>query len=132
MIDTCVFAHTAHQQAACITRVCILTPNLHSCPYPCPQLTDDDQVLAMETERFTVPELLFTPSDVDMNQAGVAEACWDGVRRLPLLERAACLQNVLLTGGNANFPNYDKRCTYASVNSTIVAVANDKPPFTHS
>ena len=86
----------------------------------------------METERFTVPELLFTPSDVDMNQAGVAEACWDGVRQLPLLERAACLQNVLLTGGNANFPNYDKRCTYASVNSTIVAVANDKPPFTHS
>jgi actin-related protein 6 len=64
----------------------------------------------METERFTVPELLFTPSDVDMNQAGVAEACWDGVRQLPLLERAACLQNVLLTGGNANFPNYDKRC----------------------
>jgi len=107
--------------------------HIHSYPCPCPQLTDDDQVLAMETERFTVPELLFTPSDVGMDQAGVAEACWDGVQQLPLLERAACLQNVLLTGGNANFPNYDKRCDYAIINSTvIVAVAKNKPSCTLS
>lgn len=28
----------------------------------------------MESERFTVPELLFHPSDIGMDQAGVAEA----------------------------------------------------------
>ncbi len=30
----------------------------------------------METERFCVPELLFYPSDIGLNQAGIAEATW--------------------------------------------------------
>ena len=31
-----------------------------------------EQLLSMETERFSVPEVLFHPSDVQMNQAGIA------------------------------------------------------------
>ena len=31
------------------------------------------QLLAMENERFSVPEVLFRPSDIGIDQAGVAE-----------------------------------------------------------
>lgn len=40
------------------------------------------QVLSMESERFTVPEILFTPSDVGIQQAGIAEACAMAIQAL--------------------------------------------------
>lgn len=40
------------------------------------------QVLAMETERFCVPELLFNPSDIGIDQAGVAETTWQSLQEL--------------------------------------------------
>ncbi len=51
----------------------------------------DEQVLTMESERFTVPEVLFRPTDVGMNQAGIIEAvgqslnCLHEVSQLNLL-----------------------------------------------
>lgn len=33
----------------------------------------------METERFAVPELLFNPCDIGLNQAGIAEATWQSL-----------------------------------------------------
>ena len=36
----------------------------------------------METERFCVPELLFRPSDIGIDQAGVAEAAWQSLQSL--------------------------------------------------
>jgi actin-related protein 6 len=43
---------------------------------------EDEQILMMETERFTVPELLFNPSDIEIDQAGVAEATWQSLQAL--------------------------------------------------
>eukprot|EP01035_Chromulina_nebulosa_P038115 gene38115-51475_t len=37
----------------------------------------------METERFAVPELLFQPSDIGINQAGIVEATWQSLQKLP-------------------------------------------------
>ena len=36
----------------------------------------------MESERFCVPELLFNPSDIGMNQAGIPEATWQCLQTL--------------------------------------------------
>ncbi len=36
----------------------------------------------METERFSVPELLFYPNDVGLNQAGLPEATWQSFKCL--------------------------------------------------
>ena len=63
----------------------------------------------METERFVVPELLFSPSDIGMSQAGVAEATMDGLKDLELAYQTLCLSNITLTGGSVQFPNFDKR-----------------------
>ena len=41
-----------------------------------------EQLLVMETERFSVPEILFNPSDVGIDQAGVAEATWQSLQSL--------------------------------------------------
>jgi hypothetical protein len=40
------------------------------------------QLLTMESERFSVPELLFSPAIVGLQQAGIAEAAWQGLRTL--------------------------------------------------
>lgn len=73
------------------------------------EVKPDDQVLQMETERFVVPELLFSPSDIGMSQAGVAEATMDGLKDLELAYQTLCLSNITLTGGSVQFPNFDKR-----------------------
>lgn len=40
------------------------------------------QILTMETERFQVPELLFNPIDIGLDEAGIAEATWQSLRSL--------------------------------------------------
>jgi hypothetical protein len=36
----------------------------------------------METERFSVPELLFQPTDIGLQQAGLSESCWQALQFL--------------------------------------------------
>ena len=61
----------------------------------------NEQVLTMETERFCVPELLFHPSDIGIDQAGIAEATWQGLQSLGTVDQALAVSSVVLTGGNA-------------------------------
>ncbi|CAG8505580.1 11341_t:CDS:2 [Acaulospora colombiana] len=39
----------------------------------------DEQVLYMNNERFAVPEILFNPSDIGMNQAGIPEVIVESI-----------------------------------------------------
>lgn len=43
------------------------------------EIEEDEQVLTMNNERFTVPEILFNPSDIGMDQAGISEAIVDAI-----------------------------------------------------
>lgn len=72
-------------------------------------LRADEQVLVMETERFSVPEVLFSPQDVEMNQKGIVEAVYDCIERLDEREAAIVSDRLLLTGGNVQFPNFLER-----------------------
>ena len=69
----------------------------------------DDQVLAMESERFSVPELLFNPSDIGIDQAGIVEATWQSLQQLPTVSQGLAASNILLTGGNCNLPQLRDR-----------------------
>ena len=42
-------------------------------------VAEDEQILVMNNERFTVPEILFNPSDIGMDQAGIPEAIVDAI-----------------------------------------------------
>ena len=38
------------------------------------EVDEEQQVVRMTNDRFAVPEILFSPSDIGINQAGLAEA----------------------------------------------------------
>mmetsp|Transcript_897 Transcript_897/g.1558 ORF Transcript_897/g.1558 Transcript_897/m.1558 type:complete len:478 (+) Transcript_897:139-1572(+) len=70
---------------------------------------DHEQVLTMESERFSIPEILFHPTDIGIAQAGVVEALGEAIHCLHKVEGELCSRNIILTGGNANLPGYRQR-----------------------
>jgi actin-related protein 6 len=73
------------------------------------ELDGSEQILVMNNERITVPELLFQPSDVGLYQAGLAELIVQAVESAPARFRAALYSNVVLSGGNCRFPGFRER-----------------------
>ncbi|XP_022653143.1 actin-related protein 6-like [Varroa jacobsoni] len=71
--------------------------------------TDTEQIVRMNLERFQVPELLFHPSDVGIDQMGICEAMTHAVKSLPKDVHPHMYSNILLTGGNALFPGFRER-----------------------
>jgi actin-related protein 6 len=84
----------------------------------------------MNHERFMVPEALFHPSDLGIDQAGVHEAVWAAIQAAPprmckpargppcvcspswaplAAMQATLLQRVVLVGGNAHIPGMAAR-----------------------
>ncbi|KAH7939283.1 actin-related protein 6 [Rhipicephalus sanguineus] len=70
---------------------------------------DNEQLLRLNNERFMVPELLFHPSDIGIEEMGIPEAVNHVVETLPKEMRPHMLKNVLLIGGNACFPAFGER-----------------------
>ncbi|KAJ5580083.1 Actin-like protein arp6, partial [Penicillium hispanicum] len=68
-----------------------------------------EDVLVLGNERFTVPELLFTPGDIGMRQAGIPDMIMQSLSVLPPGLHAAFLANVLVVGGNALIPGFMER-----------------------
>jgi len=88
--------------------------------------SDSDQVLYMQNERFSVPELIFTPSDIGiicqllgwhrlmiyfsgLSQAGLAQTVADAISVLPENLQGLFWANIGLLGGNTRFPNFANR-----------------------
>jgi actin-related protein len=57
----------------------------------------DAQVLRVTTERIAVPELLFRPIDIGLNQAGLAEVVMQSLEGLPASLQSLLLANVLVS-----------------------------------
>jgi actin-related protein 6 len=72
-------------------------------------VTAEEQTLVMNNERITVPELLFTPSDIGLNQAGISEAIVQSISSTKDYEQNVLYDTILLVGGNTLFKNYKKR-----------------------
>jgi len=70
---------------------------------------EEHQILPMSVERFTVPEILFRPSDIGMNQLGIAEAIVQSIQACDPIYHAAMYHNIVLTGGNMLIPNFKQR-----------------------
>ena len=63
----------------------------------------------MENERFSVPEVLFHPSDIGLDQGGIVETAAQSILALHPMEQELCSMNILLTGGNALLPGFKSR-----------------------
>ncbi|RMZ90245.1 hypothetical protein DV736_g2521, partial [Chaetothyriales sp. CBS 134916] len=65
--------------------------------------------MTLGNERFTIPEIIFSPSDIGSKQPGLADCVMQSLAVLPPLIQATLLSNVLVVGGNANVPGFVDR-----------------------
>ncbi|KAJ2228591.1 Actin- protein 6 [Coemansia sp. RSA 485] len=73
------------------------------------QMGDVVQVLPLCNERFAVPEALFHPTDVGMDQGGVHQAVVQAVMACDTRLRPAMFANIVVVGGSANLPGLRER-----------------------
>eukprot|EP00210_Caulerpa_lentillifera_P000628 g607.t1 len=69
---------------------------------------DENQVY-LSVERIRVPELIFQPCLMGMNQAGVSEIVSRVLNTLPHELTARCRKQILIYGGNTTFPGFHTR-----------------------
>ncbi|KAH8870924.1 Actin-related protein [Schistosoma japonicum] len=73
-------------------------------------LSQQGYILRLNNERFTVPELIFHPSDVGYQEMGLTEAIQYLMNeRLPAAVRPGAWANFMVMGGNACFPGFVER-----------------------
>ena len=65
--------------------------------------------LQLNNERFQVPEVIFHPSDVGMQQMGLAEAVVEAADAVHPDLRPLLFSNVICTGGTASCPGFSDR-----------------------
>ncbi|KAL0280290.1 UNVERIFIED_CONTAM: hypothetical protein PYX00_001631 [Menopon gallinae] len=70
---------------------------------------DELQVLRLNNERFSVPEILFHPSDIGINQVGIPEAIVHSIEACPPETQPHLFANIVLTGGSTLFPGFRDR-----------------------
>ncbi|PYH97466.1 actin family protein [Aspergillus ellipticus CBS 707.79] len=68
-----------------------------------------EDALVLGNERFAVPEILFTPGDIGMKQAGIPDIIMQSLSVLPTGLHPAFLANVLVVGGNSLLPGFVER-----------------------
>uniref|UniRef100_A0A4W3GQ93 Actin-related protein 6 n=1 Tax=Callorhinchus milii TaxID=7868 RepID=A0A4W3GQ93_CALMI len=95
-----------------------------------------EQILRLTNERFAVPEILFHPSDIGIQEMGIPEAIVHSVQNLPEEMHPHFYNNIILTGGNTLLPGFRDR-VYADVRSLTpcecdVSVLLPENPVTHS
>lgn len=71
--------------------------------------SDDYQVLKLNNDRFAIPEILFHPSDIGINQMGISDAVIDSVNACPVETRPHLFANIIVIGGCAKFPGMQAR-----------------------
>uniref|UniRef100_A0A383W4Y3 Uncharacterized protein n=1 Tax=Tetradesmus obliquus TaxID=3088 RepID=A0A383W4Y3_TETOB len=94
-----------------------------------------DQVLQLNNELFMVPEALFRPSDIGLQQAGMAEVVMQAVAACPPGLAPLLYGQVVLTGGCCNLPGFAARfeCelrTMVPSDFELVVLAPQEPELT--
>ncbi|XP_015921489.1 actin-6-like [Parasteatoda tepidariorum] len=69
----------------------------------------DGQVLRIGSERFRCPEVLFTPSLLNLEDPGFHDSLYNSVMKCDVDIRRDILKNVVLSGGNTMFPGLPNR-----------------------
>jgi actin-related protein 6 len=70
---------------------------------------DAEVAMTLGNERFTIPEIIFSPSDIGSKQPGLGDCVMQSLAVLPPLIQATMLSNVLVIGGNANISGFVDR-----------------------
>ena len=68
-----------------------------------------EDFMTLGNERFAVPDLLFNPTDVGLQQPGIPETTMQSMSRVPTGLWPAMLANILVVGGNARIEGFMSR-----------------------
>lgn len=68
-----------------------------------------EDLLPLGNERFTVPELLFNPTDIGIQELGLPSAIMESLSGLPEMLKLGLLSNVVVVGGNSLIPGFMER-----------------------
>jgi actin-related protein 6 len=83
----------------------VLTPELRAKYRP-----QEQQILKLYDERFSVPETIFHPEIVEvMNKPGIVETIVDSIYSVPEIIRPLLVSNIAVIGGNFNLENFERR-----------------------
>lgn len=69
----------------------------------------EQQVLSLSVERFTIPEVLFHPSDIGLDQVGIVAGIVQAISACDPTLHAAMYQNIILTGGSVKLSGFRER-----------------------
>ncbi|CCL99741.1 uncharacterized protein FIBRA_01763 [Fibroporia radiculosa] len=72
-------------------------------------LNDTAQVMYMNNERFTVPEIIFRPDDIGLEQPGIAQTVARSIALLPEDLQGMFWAHISAVGGNTKFPGFIQR-----------------------
>ncbi|OAL38768.1 hypothetical protein AYO20_01974 [Fonsecaea nubica] len=70
---------------------------------------DAEISMTLGNERFSIPEIIFSPGDIGSKQPGLADIVMQSLSVLPPLLQVTMLSNVLLVGGNAHITGFAER-----------------------
>ncbi|XP_014782503.1 actin-related protein 6 [Octopus bimaculoides] len=70
---------------------------------------ENEQLIRVNNERFSVPEILFHPSNVGIEEMGIAETVAHILSLVSKEMEPHLLNNILLTGGNCFLPGFKER-----------------------
>ncbi|GKU06826.1 actin arp-6 [Fusarium langsethiae] len=116
-------------------RLCDYDPSRHSKAKKMANQSEED-ALTLRNERFTVPEILFNPSDVGIRQPGLAELVQESLNELPIGLWPSLLANIVVVGGNSLFDGFIQRVQKEVVqrvpDDCIVRVARPADPITQT
>jgi len=65
-----------------------------------------EDILTLRNERFTVPELLFKPTDIGLRQSGIAQLVMESLSCLPMGLWPGFLANIVCVGGNSTIEGF--------------------------
>lgn len=73
------------------------------------EMADNCQILRLNNERFTVPEILFNPSDIAIKSIGISEAIVKSIFACPLYYQKELAKNIVCIGGSTKFAGFRER-----------------------
>ena len=93
-----------------------------------------EDILTLRNERFSVPELLFSPSDIGAEQPGIADLVSQSIQELPIGLWPGLLANILVVGGTSLLDGLlqrlEKEIVQRVPDDCIVRVARPPDPIT--
>ncbi|KAI0335723.1 actin-like protein Arp6 [Cubamyces sp. BRFM 1775] len=95
-------------------------------------LDDSRQTLVMNNERFTVPEILFHPTDIGLGQSGISATVAASISLLPDDLQGMFWANIGLIGGNTALPGFRQRLeselrSLAPIECEVVVFSSEHP-----